>query len=267
MCSNMPLQCHSYVMFRWSLVGVAAAEPKTPAKSPILVKPRIFSSITPCHSAKKCSRCRFDRLETSNYCLSQIKLAKTIGKHTAFAAFFQQALESIAEVQSYHYSNFWFKSFHSYCINQIAPTYRRNMTFPKMEKKWTMNAIDSAFRGYKSRFKEDHYYAYPNYEIQMANRPKTVPEPVFADLLQYWNSKEAKDKSDANKQNQKMWKYPHIVGRTSFTLIREVEMERVETQESEDGSQSVDAFIIIMGPNHPGRVRLYGRGVTKSLLK
>ncbi|KAF3674201.1 hypothetical protein FXO38_05342 [Capsicum annuum] len=102
----------------------------------------------------------------------------------------------------------------------------------------TMNAIDSSFRGYKSRFKEDQYYAYPNDEIQIENRPKTIPEPVFANLLQYWNSKEAK-----------------------------IEMERVETQESEDGSQSFDTFTTIMGPDHPGRVRLYGRGVTKSLLK
>ncbi|MCD9643018.1 hypothetical protein HAX54_030121 [Datura stramonium] len=46
------------------------------------------------------------------------------------------------------------------------------------------------------------------------------------------------------------------------------EMERIETQESEDGSQSsVDAFAAVMGPDHPGRVRLYGRGVTKTLLK
>ncbi|PHT29202.1 hypothetical protein CQW23_31207 [Capsicum baccatum] len=36
-------------------VGVAAAEPKTPAKSPVLVKPQLFGSITPFHSAKKCS--------------------------------------------------------------------------------------------------------------------------------------------------------------------------------------------------------------------
>ncbi|KAM3325759.1 hypothetical protein P3S67_000884 [Capsicum chacoense] len=169
-----------------------------------------------------------------------------------------------------------------------------------------MNAINSTFRGYKCRFKKEQYYASPNDEIQMAKRPKTVPEPVSADILQYWNSKEAKDKSDANKQNQKIWKYPHTVGEKSFALIREekrkensgavsnkeflvdtrrrksgrvcndsseditnqiVEMERVETQESEDGSQLVDPFTTVMGPDHPGRVRLYGRGVTKSLLK
>ncbi|KAM3304597.1 hypothetical protein P3S67_011463 [Capsicum chacoense] len=125
----------------------------------------------------------------------------------------------------------------------------------------------------------------------MAKRPKTVPELVFADLLQHWNSKEVKDKSNANKQNQKIWKYPRTVGKTSFALIHEekkketsgavsnkkffvdtrrrksgrvykdsyeditnqiVEMERVKAQQSEDASQSVDAFTTVMGPDHPG---------------
>jgi len=45
-------------------------------------------------------------------------------------------------------------------------------------------------------------------------------------------------------------------------------MERIQsTQESEDGSHSDDAFASVMGPEHPGRVRLYGRGVTKTVLK
>ncbi|XP_059288817.1 uncharacterized protein LOC132042231 [Lycium ferocissimum] len=44
-------------------------------------------------------------------------------------------------------------------------------------------------------------------------------------------------------------------------------MERIETQESEDGSQSVDAFASVMGPEHPGCIRLCGRGVTKTVLK
>lgn len=47
------------------------------------------------------------------------------------------------------------------------------------------------------------------------------------------------------------------------------EMERLETQESDqDGTQSpVDAFAAVIGHDHPGRVRLYGRGITKTLLK
>ncbi|XP_059311359.1 uncharacterized protein LOC132062903 [Lycium ferocissimum] len=82
------------VCFQENRVNVAIAEPKTPAKSPILVKQRLS---TPFHSAEKCSKCRFDKLETTTYWLSQIKLAETVGKHSVSAAFFGLALESKAE--------------------------------------------------------------------------------------------------------------------------------------------------------------------------
>ncbi|KAK6936022.1 hypothetical protein RJ641_033052 [Dillenia turbinata] len=68
---------------------------QTPARSPALIKPRI--SGTPYHTAENCSKCRFDRLETSSYWLSQIKLAESVGKHFVSAAFFGLALESKAE--------------------------------------------------------------------------------------------------------------------------------------------------------------------------
>ncbi|KAK4344024.1 hypothetical protein RND71_037118 [Anisodus tanguticus] len=44
-------------------------------------------------------------------------------------------------------------------------------------------------------------------------------------------------------------------------------MENIETQQSEDGNESVNASVSIMGPEHSGRLRLYGRGVTKTTLK
>ncbi|KAK6926810.1 hypothetical protein RJ641_008529 [Dillenia turbinata] len=68
---------------------------QTPARSPAPNKPRI--SGTPYHTAENCSKCRFDRLETSSYWLSQIKLAESVGKHFVSAAFFRLALESKAE--------------------------------------------------------------------------------------------------------------------------------------------------------------------------
>ncbi|KAK2968977.1 hypothetical protein RJ640_012431 [Escallonia rubra] len=71
------------------------AEIRTPVRSPSLAKPRI--SGTPYLSAERCSKCRFDRLETSSYWLGQIKLAESVGKHFATAAFFRLAFESKAE--------------------------------------------------------------------------------------------------------------------------------------------------------------------------
>ncbi|KAK9279288.1 hypothetical protein L1049_012967 [Liquidambar formosana] len=71
------------------------AGPRTPVPSPSLSKPKVLG--TPYHSAQNCSKCRFDRLETSSYWLGQIKLAESVGKHFVSAAFFRLALECKAE--------------------------------------------------------------------------------------------------------------------------------------------------------------------------
>ncbi|KAG7947155.1 hypothetical protein I3843_14G079500 [Carya illinoinensis] len=69
--------------------------PRTPVASASLTKPKIPG--TPYHSAENCSKCRFDRLETSSYWLNQIKLSESVGKHFVSAAFFRLAFESKAE--------------------------------------------------------------------------------------------------------------------------------------------------------------------------
>ena len=43
-------------------------------------------------------------------------------------------------------------------------------------------------------------------------------------------------------------------------------MEEIEKQISING-EYVNAFSSVMGPEHPGRLRLYGAGVTKTTLK
>uniref|UniRef100_A0A5B7BFY6 Uncharacterized protein n=1 Tax=Davidia involucrata TaxID=16924 RepID=A0A5B7BFY6_DAVIN len=68
---------------------------RTPVRSPSLIKTRV--SGTPYHSAEKCSKCRFDKLETSSYWLAQIKLAESVAKHFVSAAFFRLAFESKSE--------------------------------------------------------------------------------------------------------------------------------------------------------------------------
>ncbi|KAG5632418.1 hypothetical protein H5410_004135 [Solanum commersonii] len=50
------------------------------------------------------------------------------------------------------------------------------------------------------------------------------------------------------------------------TTSKIAEMEDIEKQMSTNG-QSIDAFSAVMGPEHPGRLRLYGVGVTKTILK
>ncbi|KAL5056070.1 hypothetical protein RYX36_036752 [Vicia faba] len=73
-----------------------SAEPKTPVTSS-RVRGKSKVQATPFYSAVNCSKCRFDRLETSSYWVGQIKLAETVGKHYVACGFFKLALKSQAE--------------------------------------------------------------------------------------------------------------------------------------------------------------------------
>ncbi|KAK7831227.1 hypothetical protein CFP56_027600 [Quercus suber] len=55
---------------------------------------RAKSPSMPYHSTENCSKCKFDRLETSSYWFSQIKLAESVGKQFVSAPFFGLAVES-----------------------------------------------------------------------------------------------------------------------------------------------------------------------------
>jgi hypothetical protein len=72
-------------------------EPKTPVTTSH-VKGKSNVQATPFYSAVNCSKCRFDRLETSSYWVGQIKLAESVGKHFVAYGFFKLAFKSQAEV-------------------------------------------------------------------------------------------------------------------------------------------------------------------------
>ncbi|KAH0762309.1 hypothetical protein KY290_018382 [Solanum tuberosum] len=108
---------------------------------------------------------------------------------------------------------------------------------PEAAKKWTLVTIREAWRRHRSGLKINYYDPYDNDEVQMAKKPSHIPECQFRELLKYWKSEKFK-----------------------------VEMEAIETQ-MDTNDQSVDAFSAVMGPEHPGRLRLYGVGVTKTILK
>ncbi|KAH0764731.1 hypothetical protein KY285_000602 [Solanum tuberosum] len=173
-------------------------------------------------------------------------------------------------------------------------------------KEWALEVIGSAWRRHKFDLKKLCYKPCTSHEVLMAKRPPYVPECQLKELLKYWDSDKHKKMSETNTKNRKKLKNPHTAGKISFALVRNnlekkketfvslkelfvvtrtrhperlykdtnedtiskiAEMEEIEKQQSVDGSESVDAFSSVMGPEHPGRLRLYGRGVTKSSLK
>ncbi|XP_060182249.1 uncharacterized protein LOC132611909 [Lycium barbarum] len=173
---------------------------------------------------------------------------------------------------------------------------------PEAGKKWTLKAIHAAWRRHKSDLKKLGYKPKVTDEIIMAKRPSHIPESQFKELLEYWKSEKFQKMSKTNTENRKKLLNPHTVGKKGSALVRNklektkgnvslkeilwkqeqgnpgactrsqmktqlVEMEEIETQLSVDGSQLIDAYSAVMGPEHPGCLRLYGRGVTKTSLK
>ncbi|XP_009785559.1 uncharacterized protein [Nicotiana sylvestris] len=121
----------------------------------------------------------------------------------------------------------------------------------------------------KLNTKEDMWtYIKTKYDIHDDGR-----EWVFQSIQNAWRRKKKKETSEEPSSKDMFVatrsRKPGRVYKESYedTMRKIAEMEQIQTQKSEDDNQSIDAFATVMGPEHPGRVRLYGRGVTKTILK
>ncbi|KAL6574453.1 hypothetical protein OROHE_001357 [Orobanche hederae] len=52
---------------------------------------------------------------------------------------------------------------------------------------WVMTTVNTLWRTHKSRVKKQYYYAFDNDDDRWKNRPETMSDQQFLDLLQYWN--------------------------------------------------------------------------------
>lgn len=55
---------------------------------------------------------------------------------------------------------------------------------------WVMTTVNTLWRVHKSRVKKQHYYAFDSDDERWKNRPETMSDQQFLDLLQYWNMEE-----------------------------------------------------------------------------
>lgn len=55
---------------------------------------------------------------------------------------------------------------------------------------WVMTTVNTLWRVHKSRVKKQYYYAFDNDDERWKNRPETMSDQQFWDLLQYWNMEE-----------------------------------------------------------------------------
>ncbi|KAH0773723.1 hypothetical protein KY290_010860 [Solanum tuberosum] len=129
---------------------------------------------------------------------------------------------------------------------------------PDSAKNWALEAIRNARRKYRNDLYENHYKAYDNDDLRMANMPKNEKEKESPDELS------AKELFVATRSRK-----PGRVYKDSNedTISKIAKMEKMQSRQNEDDNQSFDAFTTVMGHEHPGCLRLYGRGVTKCTLK
>ncbi|XP_072060971.1 uncharacterized protein [Arachis hypogaea] len=171
---------------------------------------------------------------------------------------------------------------------------------PSDAEPWVIDTIGEAWKQFKKRIKKCHYTPYSSFREMMKNRPMTIPELHFRKLVQFWRLDISKVISDINRENRSKQKWNHRMGPVSFELVRaelrakkednedpsQAEMFVVTrtnkkgetdsgTQETIDHIQNLkqagysddDAVQTVFGKERHGRVRFYGRSVTKSSLK
>ncbi|XP_016166766.1 uncharacterized protein LOC107609348 isoform X2 [Arachis ipaensis] len=171
---------------------------------------------------------------------------------------------------------------------------------PSDAEPWVIDTIGESWKQFKKRIKKYHYTPYNSFREMMKNRPITVPELHFRKLVQFWSLDIIKVISDKNRENRSKQKWNHRMGPVSFELVR-AEL-RAKKEGNEDPSQS-EMFVVtrtnkkgetdsgtqetidhlqnlkqagysddealqtVFGKEKHGRVRFYGRSVTKSSLK
>ncbi|KAL8264362.1 hypothetical protein R6Q59_022492 [Mikania micrantha] len=177
---------------------------------------------------------------------------------------------------------------------------------PDAARKWVLMTIGHSYKVHKCRFKKQHFYQFKDDKTRWKNRPKSIPEGDFAQLLRLWNNTNVKKRCLRAKEIRMSQKNMHTAGPKSFARIRdemknddpnkdfptltkmfEQTRKRIEGRvyvdtyddtkrkneqmkkykASENESASMDPFRIVMSKENGGYCRLYGRGVTNTLIK
>ncbi|KAJ1410150.1 putative transposase, Ptta/En/Spm, plant [Sesbania bispinosa] len=173
---------------------------------------------------------------------------------------------------------------------------------PGKGEKAVFSRINDAWRSYKSKVKKRHYKRYSTLTERLKNRPGTIPETHFKQLMAYWGNSTIQNISKKNAMNRAKQKYVHRTGPINFARIRAKLREKkndgeevtqaemfIETHKSRKGKEvdeqtqfaiekledsindssesAKQAFQSLFGKEKSGKVRCYGRTITPSQLK
>ncbi|KAL4380796.1 hypothetical protein AHAS_Ahas04G0069300 [Arachis hypogaea] len=185
----------------------------------------------------------------------------------------------------------------------VGPTAQRSkLILPKSSKLWVMTGVQGVWKRYKTRIKKKHFEPYfGNIEDMLVNRPLEIPEIQFRKLIAYWSIPTVKAMCVINSENRKKQQWRHKMGPINFARVRVDLREKKENKEEpnqaemfvatrnglkgktldvetqavidklddiqEAGETPTNAFQKVFGKENSGRVRCYGRTVTKTSLK
>ncbi|KAK1387885.1 hypothetical protein POM88_016063 [Heracleum sosnowskyi] len=91
---------------------------------------------------------------------------------------------------------------------------------PDELENWVLETIHSCWKVYKSRIKADHFTAYENDEMRLANRPDDIALETFKLLLEYWNDESVQARAKKNAASRKRYVDTHTLGPKSFAQHR-----------------------------------------------
>ncbi|CAH9085117.1 unnamed protein product [Cuscuta europaea] len=149
---------------------------------------------------------------------------------------------------------------------------------PTEGQRWVFATLNDLWPVHKPRLKQKHFYKYNTVEERWANRPKSVPNQQFLDLLNYWSLEDVEEESNTNRQNRMKHDDSHNLGPISFALLcHTMKNEDPNKEEPSDSTmykksrmRIVDGQCmtkIYLGAEQNRLIRLRGRGVTKSKMK
>ncbi|KAH0701801.1 hypothetical protein KY285_016079 [Solanum tuberosum] len=171
---------------------------------------------------------------------------------------------------------------------------------PAEGEKWVMDGLRDAWRRHKRYVKENYFDKYKTLEDRLKNCPSWIPEVQFRKLIDYWELPTVKAMCSLNSQKRKKQKWRHRMGPVNFGRVRmalratkenneepskaemfiatrtkngkqvdpETEVVIAELQNRQHlGETTDDSFKAVFVNEQPGRVRCYGRSVTRTSLK
>ncbi|KAF3646805.1 hypothetical protein FXO37_20282 [Capsicum annuum] len=140
---------------------------------------------------------------------------------------------------------------------------------PNEGQKWLMHAFRDAWRGFKREVKRRCFDKTLTVEEMLAKCPAGVPAVYLHQLIEYWKLPEVERRTKEN--NEEPLKAEMFVAtrtKTGKEVQADTQIVIYELENHQNIGETLDdAFTAVFGKENPGRVRGYGRSVTRTSLK